>query len=269
MIRINDINDPQLNIFRNTSENQLYHYYEPALGLFMAESLKVLSRAIDAGYEPECALIEDKVLDEVLPVLKDYPDIPIYVAGFDVLTNLTGYHMTGGVLCAMKRKALVDAAELCKPLSRIAILEDVVNPTNIGAIFRNAAALNVEAVLLSPGCCNPLYKRAIRVSMGTVFQIPWTFIDEKDWPGNVMSYLKKEGFAFIAMALDDKAVSISDGSLRAESKKAILLGSEGNGLREDTLEMCDYTVMIPMSHGVDSLNVAAASALAFWELAGK
>lgn len=269
MIRINDINDPQLNIFRNTSENQLYHYYEPALGLFMAESLKVLSRAIDAGYEPECALIEDKVLDDVLPVLKDYPDIPIYVAGFEVLTNLTGYHMTGGVLCAMKRKALVDAAELCKSLSRIAILEDVVNPTNIGAIFRNAAALNVEAVLLSPGCCDPLYKRAIRVSMGTVFQIPWTFIDEKDWPHNIMSYLKKEGFAFVAMALDEKAVSISDESLRAESKKAILLGSEGNGLREDTLAMCDYTVMIPMSHGVDSLNVAAASALAFWELAGK
>lgn len=269
MISINDINDPQLNIFRNTSENQLYHYYEPALGLFMAESLKVLTRAINAGFEPECALIEDKVLDDVLPVLKDYPDIPIYVAGFDVLTNLTGYHMTGGVLCAMKRKALVDATELCRPLSKIAILEDVVNPTNIGAIFRNAAALNVEAVLLSPGCCDPLYKRAIRVSMGTVFQIPWTFIDEKDWPHNIMSYLKKEGFAFVAMALDDKAVSISDESLRAESKKAILLGSEGNGLREDTLEMCDYTVMIPMSHGVDSLNVAAASALAFWELAGK
>lgn len=269
MIRINDINDPQLNIFRNTSENQLYHYYEPALGLFMAESLKVLTRAINAGFEPECALIEDKVLDDVLPVLKDYPDIPIYVAGFDVLTNLTGYHMTGGVLCAMRRKALVDAVELCKPLSKIAILEDVVNPTNIGAIFRNAAALNVEAVLLSPGCCDPLYKRAIRVSMGTVFQIPWTFIDEKDWPNNMMNSLKKEGFAFVAMALDDKAVSISDESLRAESPKAILLGSEGNGLREDTLEMCDYTVMIPMSHGVDSLNVAAASALAFWELAGK
>lgn len=269
MIRINDINDPQLNIFRNTSENQLYHYYEPALGLFMAESLKVLTRAINAGFEPECALIEDKVLDDVLPVLKDYPDIPIYVAGFDVLTNLTGYHMTGGVLCAMRRKALADAAELCKPMSKIAILEDVVNPTNIGAIFRNAAALNVEAVLLSPGCCDPLYKRAIRVSMGTVFQIPWTFIDEKDWPNNMMNSLKKEGFAFVAMALDDKAVSISDESLRGESKKAILLGSEGNGLREDTLEMCDYTVMIPMSHGVDSLNVAAASALAFWELAGK
>lgn len=268
MINIEDINDPRLTIYTNTSEHNLSHIYEPELGLFMAESLKVLERALAAGYVPISALVEDKIASEVLALLEDFPEVEIYTAPFDVLTKLTGYHMTGGVLCAMRRKPLPSLNELCKDARRIAILEDVVNPTNVGAIFRNAAALGIEALILSPGCCDPLYKRAIRVSMGTVFQIPWTIIDAKadDWTSHGLNFIKDMGFAIASMALDDKAISIKNASLRSEEKLAIMLGSEGNGLTDSALALSDYTVMIPMSHGVDSLNVAAASALAFWEL---
>lgn len=267
MKKIENINDPQLNIFKSMSENQLAHIYEPELGLFIAESYKVLCRALEAGFDPRFALIEDKMLDMVLPILSPYPNLEIYIASFDTLKELTGYHMTGGILCAMKRKALISIDEICRNANKIAILEDVVNPTNIGAIFRNAAALGIDGIILSPGSCDPLYKRAIRVSMGTVFQIPWTIINNKEeWPLQTMNKLKDYGYSFAAMALDENAVSINNKSLRNENKLAILLGSEGYGLHNDTLALCDYKVMIPMFHGVDSLNVAAASALAFWEL---
>ena len=267
---ITDINAPELDVYARMSEPQLVHIYEPDLGLFIAESPNVIMRALDAGYEPVSFLLEERSIEgDAAPILAKCPNVPVYAASLDVLVKITGFQLTRGLLCAMRRRPDPDYADIISNARRIAILEGVVNPTNIGAIFRSAAALNVDAILLTTDCCDPLYRRSARVSMGTVFQIPWTFIDEKDWPHNIMSYLKKEGFAFVAMALDEKAVSISDESLRAESKKAILLGSEGNGLSEDTLAMCDYTVMIPMSHGVDSLNVAAASALAFWELAGK
>lgn len=265
MIVIKDINNSELDIFTKYTENQLAHIYEPEKGLFIAESIKVLKRALAGGYIPECALVEDKVSAEVETILADYPSVRIFSAPFEVLTNITGYHMTGGVICAMKRKELPSVRGIIEGKRRIALLEDVVNPTNLGAIFRNAAALNFDGVLLSPGCCDPLYKRAIRVSMGTVFQIPWTFADA-GWPGSAMNLLKEEGFATAAMALDSRAISIKDEKLRAEEKMVVLLGSEGNGLTDETLSLCDYTVMIPMSHNVDSLNVAAASALAFWEL---
>ncbi len=268
MITITDINDPRLHIFTNTSETELAHYYEPELGLFMAESLKVLERALAAGYEPVTALVEKRMSTEVQALLADHTSVIVYTAEFEVLTKITGYHMTGGVLCIMRRHTLPSIEEICEGRRRIAILEDVVNPTNVGAIVRNAAALHIDAILFSPGCADPLYKRAIRVSMGTIFQIPWTIMDEKaeNWQDNVMPKLKDMGFATVAMALKEDSVSISDEQIHNEEKLAILLGSEGNGLKDETLDMCDYTVMIPMSHNVDSLNVAAASALAFWEL---
>lgn len=279
MIKINDINDSRLNLFSKISEVELSHFYEPKPGLFLAESMKVLERALAAGYEPLCALVEERVYSDVSELFNRYSDrfeentdISVYIAPFEALKQITGYHMTGGVICVMKRKLLPSVEEICLGANTIAVLENVVNPTNIGAIFRNAAALGVDAVLLSPGCCDPLYKRAIRVSMGTVFQIPWTFVQKKGqngldaWPLQTMDYLQRQGFAKVAMALDDKAISINNTKLKAEAKKAILLGTEGTGLEAETLRLCDYTVMIPMSHEVDSLNVAAASALAFWEL---
>lgn len=271
MITVNDINDSQLDIFAKLTENQLAHYYEPEEGLFLAESLKILQRAINAGYEPVCALIEDRMVEEVQPLFSKFPEVDVYTATFDVLTGITGYHMTGGVLCAMRRRQLPEVADICKGARRIAILEDVVNPTNIGAIFRNAAALGVDGILLSPGSCDPLYKRAIRVSMGTVFQIPWTFFEKREnvWPKEGMTLIKDMGFSPVAMALDDRATTIDNPNLRSQEKIAVLLGSEGYGLKSETLARCDYTVMIPMSNGVDSLNVAAASALAFWELCRK
>ena len=265
MIEIKDINDEKLNIFLNMSENELAHIYEPGQGLFLAESQKILERALAAGYEPEIALIEKRVINQIEPLLKPFDEVTIYVAEYDVIKNITGYPMTGGVLCAMKRKELPSFEEIVKEKKNITILDGVVNPTNIGAIFRNAAALGIEAVILSPDCCNPLYKRAIRVSMGTVFQIPWTKL-KNDWPDVTLDYLKSEGYTVIATALDEKAMAIDDIRVREVEKKAILMGSEGYGLKEDTLKKSDMTVYIPMYHGVDSLNVAAASALAFWEL---
>lgn len=278
MIKITDINDSRLELFSNTPENILAHYYEPEPGLFLAESMKVLERAVAAGYEPVSALIETRYLDDVQKILGERPDMTVYVAEYEVLKGLTGYNMTGGVLCIMKRKLLPSVESLCKNARRIAILDDVTNPTNVGAIFRNAAALGIDAVLLTTNSCDPLYKRAVRVSMGTVFQIPWTVIGDRKalpdgarviWPEQGFEMLKNMGFATVAMALDDRAIGIDDEKLRAEEKLAILLGSEGFGLDKATIEACDYTVMIPMSNDVDSLNVAAASALAFWELAKK
>ena len=273
IIEITDFNAPELDIYARLNEAQLLHYFEPKEGLFIAESPNVVLRALDAGYTPLSLLMERKHIEgqakEVITrCINCTSDLPIYTADFDVLTRLTGFELTRGLLCAMRRRPLPSVEELCTGARRIAVLENVVNPTNIGAIFRSAAALNMDAVLLTPGCSDPLYRRSARVSMGTVFQIPWTYFDIKTtpWPDAGMSLLHKLGFQTAAMALSDEAVSIDNPQLMAEEKLAIILGTEGDGLSVRTIADCDYTVCIPMSHGVDSLNVAAASAVAFWQL---
>lgn len=267
-IEIKDLNAPELDVYARISEVQLLRYYEPDPGLFVGESLKVIDRALTAGYEPVSFLVEHKELEGEAGVLvTKYPEIPVYTAEYEVLAKLTGYAMTRGVLAVMRRKELPSVEEVCQNARRIAVLENVVNPTNIGAIFRSAAALHMDAVLLSPGCCDPLYRRAARVSMGTVFQIPWTSFDKKiSWPGQGMELLWKMGFKTAAMALRKDTVGIDDPALLGEPKLAVFLGNEGDGLLSETIEHSDYRVCIPMSHGVDSLNVAAASAVAFWEL---
>ena len=271
IIEINDITVPELDVYARTSEVQLLRYYEPKPGLFIAESPKVIERALNAGYEPLSFLVEHKDLEgEAQQILERYPKIPVYTAEYDVLVGMTGYALARGMLCAMKRRRLPSVEEICQNTSRIAILENVVNPTNIGAIFRSAAALHMDAVLLTSGCSDPLYRRAARVSMGTVFQIPWTYFDKKSsWPEEGMKSIQNLGFKTVAMALCDDSFSIDDPKLLAEEKLAIVLGTEGDGLASQTIADCDYTVKIPMSHGVDSLNVAAASAVAFWELGRK
>ena len=229
----------------------------------MQECPKVVERALDAGCEPISMLVERKHIDgEAKPVIDRCREVPVYTAPFEVLTQLTGFKLTRGMLCAMHRPQLPNVSEVCSKARRIAVLENVMNPTNVGAIFRSAAALNMDAVLLTHGCSNPLYRRAIRVSMGTVFQIPWTFLDKEKG----VSELKELGFKTAAMALTDDSVSIDNEELLAEEKLAIVLGTEGDGLAKETIADCDYTVKIPMSHGVDSLNVAAASAVAFWQM---
>lgn len=271
IIEINDITAPELDVYARTSEVQLLRYYEPEPGLFIAESPKVIERALNAGYEPLSFLVEHKDLEaEAKQILERYPEIPVYTAEYDVLVGMTGYALARGMLCAMKRRRLPSVEGICQNTSRIAILENVVNPTNIGAIFRSAAALHMDAVLLTSGCSDPLYRRAARVSMGTVFQIPWTYFDKKSsWPEEGMKSIQNLGFKTVAMALCDDSFSIDDPKLLAEEKLAIVLGTEGDGLASQTIADCDYTVKIPMSHGVDSLNVAAASAIAFWELGRK
>lgn len=263
-IKVTDLNIPQLKVYNLRSEVQLLHYYEPEEGIFIAESPKVIRRAIDAGYKPESVLIESSHIEnensEVYDILKDIDNAPVYMADFDVLTALTGYKLTNGMLACMRRKPLPLVSEICDGASRIAILEDVVNPTNLGAIFRSAAALNVDAVLLTPACADPLYRRAARVSMGTVFNIPWTISE------NVYDNVKSLGFKTAAMALTNRSISVSDPAPKSEEKLAIILGNEGDGLKPETIEMCDYTIKIPMREGIDSLNVAAASAVAFFEL---
>ena len=271
IIEINDIAAPELDVYARTSEVQLFRYYEPDLGIFIAESPKVIERALNAGYEPISFLVEHKDLEgEAKYILDKYPEIPVYTAEYDVLVKMTGYALARGMLCTMRRRQMATIEEICRNTSRIAILENVVNPTNIGAIFRSAAALHMDAVLLTNGCSDPLYRRAARVSMGTVFQIPWTYFDKKTaWPDDGMRTVKDMGFKTVAMALREDSYSIDDPELLAEEKLAVILGTEGDGLASQTIADCDYTVMIPMSHGVDSLNVAAASAVAFWELGRK
>lgn len=269
IIEITDLNKPELDIYARLSEVQLLHIYEPKRGLFIAESPKVIERALDSGCIPHSILVEKKHIDgEAKDILARCEDIPVYTAEFDVLTKLTGFQLTRGMLCAMFRPELPTMEKVCANARRIAILENVVNPTNIGAIFRSAAALNIDAVLLTPACSNPLYRRAIRVSMGTVFQIPWTYIGDEtsEWPEKGIQKLHELGFKTAAMALNDNSVSIDNAQLMNEKKLAIILGTEGDGLADTTIANCDYTVKIPMSHGVDSLNVAAASAVAFWQL---
>ena len=269
LIEITDFNAPELDVYARLTEAQLLNRHNLREGLFIAESPKVIQRALDAGYEPVSFLVEKKMLrGETLDVLLQCGDLPVYTAEFDVLTQLTGYMLTRGMLCAMRRAPLPTVEDICKDARRIAILENVMNPTNVGAIFRSAAALGMDAVLLTPACSNPLYRRSARVSMGTVFQIPWTYLgDEGDsWPHPGLDRLRALGFRTAAMALDDNSVSVRDPQLMAEEKLAIILGTEGDGLAASTIADCDYTVKIPMSHGVDSLNVAAASAVAFWQL---
>lgn len=260
IIEITDFHAKELDIYARLSEVQLLHYYEPHGGLFIAESPKVIERALDLGCEPISILIERKHIDgQGKDILARCKDIPVFTAELEVLTQLTGFQLTRGMLCAMRRPKLPTVEEVCANARRIAVLENVMNPTNVGAIFRSAAALNIDGVLLTPSCSNPFYRRASRVSMGTVFQIPWTLIEDINTLGPL-------GFKTAAMALSDNSVRIDDPKLMAEEKLAIVLGTEGDGLAEATIAECDYTVKIPMTHGVDSLNVAAASAVAFWQL---
>lgn len=267
IMEITDFAAPELDFYVRLTENELLHYFEPKGGLFIAESPKVIARALDAGCVPVSILMEKKhVQGEGRNIVARCGDIPVYTAELEVLTQLTGFQLTRGMLCAMHRPKLPDVDTVCKNARRIAVLENVMNPTNIGAIFRSAAALGMDAVLLTEGCSNPLYRRASRVSMGTVFQIPWTFLDTKESAQAGAALLHGLGFKTAAMALREDSIGIDDKRLQAEQKLAIVLGTEGDGLASDTIADCDYTVRIPMLHGVDSLNVAAASAVAFWEL---
>lgn len=306
IIEIKDLDAPELQIYYNLNEAQLFHYFEPKPGIFIAESPKVIERALDAGCVPMSFLMEKKhvktqakeilarceklqsqdikqtdkmeaengnssmAAEHEIPVCAAEHEIPVYMAEIEVLAKITGYQLTRGMLCAMYRPTLPSVEQLCKNARRVAILENVVNPTNVGAIFRSAAALGMDAVLLTPACADPLYRRASRVSMGTVFQIPWTYFDKNAcWPDGAMDVLHKLGYKTAAMALRDDSVSIDDEKMMAEEKLAIVLGTEGDGLADHTIADCDYTVKIPMTHGVDSLNVAAASAVAFWQLGMK
>ena len=303
----NNIKDTILEIYSSLSEAQLLHYYEPNPGIFIAESPIVIERALTAGYIPLSVLIEDKVIEAEnnQTIIKkcdeacekaQVKELSVYVAGEMELVGITGYKLTRGMLCAMKRKPLISPEELCASIEvvkgcgdeeneneanqnklnqdsviqknrRIAILEDVVNPTNVGAIVRSAAALNIDAIMFTSACADPLYRRAIRVSMGTIFQVPWTVIPNGEWPDKTIEKLHEEGYKIASMALKENTKSIADPTFKKEEKLAIVLGTEGEGLKDHTIELSDYTVKIPMSHGVDSLNVAAASAVAFWQLA--
>ena len=264
IIEITDFSAPELDIYARLSEVQLLNRADPENALFIAESPNVIERALNAGCVPVSFLMERKHVEgKGREILARCGDVPVYAAELDVLIQLTGFHLTRGMLCAMRRPKLPSVEEVCAGARRIAVLENVMNPTNIGAIFRSAAALNMDAVLLTSAGSDPLYRRAVRVSMGTVFQVPWTYLeDENSWP----EQLHALGFKTAAMALREDSVRLDDPRLLAEEKLAIVLGTEGDGLAADTIAHCDYTVRIPMSHGVDSLNVAAASAVAFYQL---
>ena len=271
IIEITDFSAPELDVYARLTEGQLLNRHAPEKGIFIAESPKVIERALDAGCVPISFLMESKhISGQGKPLIERCRDIPVYTAGFDVLTQLTGFKLTRGMLCAMHRPPLPAPETVCAGARRIAVLENVMNPTNIGAIFRSAAALNIDAVLLTGACSNPLYRRSIRVSMGNVFLIPWTFLREAEaWPQQGIDFLHHLGFKTAAMALSDNALSIDDPRLMSEEKLAIILGTEGDGLSSATIADCDYTVRIPMSNGVDSLNVAVASAVAFWQLGSR
>ena len=273
IIEITDFQAPELDVYARLSENQLLNRCEPEKGMFIAESPRVIERALDAGYRPVSCLVEKRHIEgeakEIIRRCGEIGNVRVYTAEFDVLTQLTGFKLTRGMLCAMRRPPLPEVRQICEGSRRIAILENVVNPTNVGAIFRSAAALGIDAVLLTYDSSDPLYRRAVRVSMGTVFQIPWTFFEKDVWPEKGIRLLRELGFRTAAMALRDDSVSIDNPQLLAEEKLAVILGAEGDGLAFSTIADCDYTVRIPMSRGVDSLNVAAASAVAFWELGRK
>lgn len=265
IIEITDFSAPELDVYARLTEAQLFNKEYPEKGMFIAESPKVIERALDGGYEPVSCLMEKRHIEgEGKRILERIKGVPVYCAEFDVLTQLTGFKLTRGMLCAMKRKPLPSVREICENKSRIVILDRVMNPTNVGAIIRSAAALGMDAVILTQGCSDPLYRRAARVSMGTVFQIEWTFLHDDS-----LDEIKALGFKTVAMALKDNSLSVDDPRLMAENKLAIIMGTEGDGLSESTICDCDYTVKIPMYHGVDSLNVAAASAVAFYQLGKK
>ncbi|MBR6593987.1 MAG: RNA methyltransferase [Clostridia bacterium] len=265
IIEITDFEAAELDVYARLTEAQLLNREFPEKGLFIAESPKVIERALDAGYEAVSCLMEKRHIEgEGKQILDRIKGVPVFCAEFDILTRLTGFKLTRGMLCAMKRKPLIGAGALCKGKSRIVVLDKVMNPTNVGAIIRSAAALGMDGVLLTPGCSDPLYRRAARVSMGTVFQIEWTFLKDDS-----LEKIKALGFKTVAMALKDDSVSINDKRLTAEEKLAVVMGTEGDGLSDNTIAGCDYTVKIPMYHGVDSLNVAAASAVAFYQLGNR
>lgn len=269
IIEINDLSTPGVEMFARLTEAQLRNRLEPEKGIFIAETTKVVRTALDAGYEPIAMLAERKNIKGLAcELMERCGDIPLFTADDDVLTGITGYEVTKGILCAFHRPKPLDAEEICRNKKRIVVLETIANATNTGAIFRAAAALNMDAVLLSPTCCDPLNRRSVRVSMGTVFQIPWAYLgtDHTEWPHPGMERLHEMGFKTAAMALSDNSVSITDPALLAEDRLAIIMGTEGDGLQQETIRCSDYVVKIPMFNGVDSLNVAAASAVAFWQL---
>lgn len=269
IIEINDFNAPELDLYARLKDVQLYHYYEPEAGVFIAESPAIVERAIESGCEVLSFLCEPHFIKSLSNTLfVNLPDVPVYTAPLEVMEQITGFHLTRGLLSILRRPKPKSIDEVVEGKSRIAILENTMNPTNVGAMFRSAAALGIGAVLLTPDCSDPLYRRAARVSMGTVFQIPWAYFDGPDmtWPEGGIAYLHQKGFKTIAMALSDDSIPVDDPILKTEEKLAIVLGTEGDGLTKNTIAACDYTVRIPMYAGVDSLNVAAASAVAFWEL---
>jgi len=265
IVFVNRLDHPDLDVFARLTEAQLRNRKEPVKGIFIAESPKVIERALDGGYEPVSFLMEEKhITGQARGLLERCPGVPVYTGPSELLAQLTGFPLTRGVLCAMRRPLLPTVEQLCCNAHRVAVLEGVSDPTNVGAIFRSAAAMHMDAVLVTPNCCDPLYRRSVRVSMGTVFQIPWTRIPQ--WPEEGLAQLKALGFRTVALALTPDAISIEDPGLHQASKLALLLGTEGDGLARTTIDGCDDAVCIPMSHHVDSLNVAAASAVAFWEL---
>ena len=266
---LTDLSAPELDVFARLTEAQLRNRLEPEKGVFIAESPKVITTAVENGLLPLAFLMEQRHVEgDAAALLARFPDVPVYTASRELLAQLTGYTLTRGVLCAMRRPQLPTVEQVCADARRVAVLEGIVDSTNLGAIFRSAAALGVDAILPTPTCCDPLCRRAVRVSMGTVFQVPWTYIGStpEDWPGLGLDRLRALGFRTAAMALTDASVSIEEAALMAEPRLAIVLGTEGDGLSPHTIAACDYTVKIPMSHRVDSLNVAAAAALAFWQL---
>ena len=268
LVEITTLDTPELDVYARLTEAQLRNRLEPEKGIFIAESPKVIARALDAGMQPLSMLMARSHLDECADLIAACGDVAVYTGDDAVLEDLTGFKLTRGVLAAMRRPRLPQAEDLLANARRVAVLEGIVDHTNVGAMFRSAAALDVDAVLVTPTCCDPLYRRAVRVSMGTVFQIPWARLGSAtdDWPGAGMERLRSAGFKTAAFALDDDSVSLDDAALNAEERLAMIFGTEGDGLAPATVAQCDYTVRIPMAHGVDSLNVAAASAVAFWQL---
>ena len=269
LIEIHEIAAPELDVFARLTEAQLRNRLEPEKGIFIAESPKVITTAAENGYQPTAFLMERRHAEgDAAALLARFPDVPAYTAGRELLSQLTGYTLTRGVLCAMRRPALPTVEAVCAGARRVAVLEGIADSTNVGALFRSAAALGVDAILATPTCCDPLCRRAVRVSMGTVFQVPWAYIGQAadEWPERGIARLRAMGFRTAAMALTDESVPIDDPALMSEPRLAIVLGTEGDGLAHTTIAACDYTVKIPMSHKVDSLNVAAAGALAFWQL---
>ena len=265
IVHINSLDLPELDVYARLTESQLRNRLEPEKGIFIAESLKVVRIALQRGLQPLSFLAEEKYVEEqILPLVADQYDVPVFTGPRQLLASLTGYELSRGFLCAMRRPTLPSVEEVCSGKRRIAVMDSVVNSTNTGAIFRAATALGIEALLLTPTCCDPLNRRSVRVSMGTVFQMPWTYIEQ--WPTGGIDRLHNLGFSTVALALNDNAVSIDDPSLRASDRLAIVMGTEGDGLSAQTIAACDHVAMIPMQNGVDSLNVAAAAAVAFWQL---